>query len=153
ANPDSPLQSRNHSTREEVMVKRLTKLVAGVIAVVACAAFAPAVQAKDVKVTMIAYPPGDDFYFTIENYARQQAKTSGVDLTIQEIPSYDLSSQIAVLNAAIASKPDAILISPLDPNGLQATLEQAKGLGIKIILYDTTTRDPSVAATYVSADI
>jgi len=105
------------------------------------------------RVTMIAYPPGDDFYFTIENSARKQAKESDVNLTVQKISSYDLASQVAVLNAAIATKPDAIIISPLDPNGLQGALQKAKDLGIKIVLYDTSTRDVSVAATYVSADI
>jgi ribose transport system substrate-binding protein len=112
------------------------------------------VQADEpLKVTMIAYPPGDDFYFTVENSARAQAERSDVDLTVQKIPSYDLSAQIAVLNATIATKPDAIIVSPLDINGLQGALEKAKSLGIKIVLYDTSTRDPSVAATYVSANI
>lgn len=105
------------------------------------------------RITMIAYPPGDDFYFTIENGARKQAEADGVDLTVLKIPSYDMAAQVATLNAAIASRPDAILVSPLDQNGLQASLDRAKAQGIKIILYDTTTRDPSVAVTYVSADV
>lgn len=137
------------------MVKRFTKfaLVVTAAAVAMGIALAPAVRAEPIVVTMIAYPPGDDFYFTVESSARAEAQKSGVALTVQKIPSYDLAAQLAVLNAAIASKPNAIIVSPLDPNGLQASLDKAKSLGIKIVLYDTSTRDLSVAATFVSADI
>lgn len=136
------------------MVKRFTMVLTSVAAVALFLSASPDVRAKEpLKATMIAYPPGDDFYFTIETAAREQAKVSGVDLTIQKLSSYDLASQVAVLNAVIASKPAAIMVSPLDPNGLQATLDKAKSQGIKIILYDTTTRDLSVSATFVSADI
>lgn len=137
------------------MVKRFTSYAAAGLAALALSLGAVSqLRAQDsIKVTMIAYPPGDDFYFTIENAARNEAAASGVSLTVQKIPSYDLSAQIAVLNAAVASKPDAIIVSPLDPNGLQAALERAKALGIKIVLYDTSTRDLSVAETLVSGDI
>jgi hypothetical protein len=102
------------------MVKRFTKLKALIISAAIVAGFDLTAAASDrLKVTMIAYPPGDDFYFTIENAARAQAERSNVDLTVQKLPSYDLSAQIAVLNATIATKPHAIIVSPLDPNGLQ----------------------------------
>jgi ribose transport system substrate-binding protein len=136
------------------MVKRFTNFSTAAVAGALFVAGAISAQAQEpLKVTMIAYPPGDDFYFTIENAAREQAKSSNVALTVQKIPSYDLAAQMAVLNASIASGPDAIIVSPLDPNGLQAALEKAKELGITIVLYDTSTRDLSVSATFVSADI
>lgn len=136
------------------MVNRFTKLALMTLMIAAVGiAIAPAVRADPISVTLIAYPPGDDFYFTIENAARAEAQNSGMILTVQKLPSYELAAQLAVLNAAIASKPDAIIVSPLDPNGLQASLDNAKKLGIKIVLYDTSTRDLSVAETFVSSDI
>jgi ribose transport system substrate-binding protein len=135
------------------MVNRFTKLALPLILAASSLVGSAMAANAGSRVTMIAYPPGDDFYFTIENGARKQAEASGVDLTILKIPSYDMAAQVATLNAAIAARPDAILVSPLDPNGLQASLDRAKAQGIKVVLYDTTTRDPSVAATFVSADV
>ena len=137
------------------MVKRFTHALLKAVAVAGMAiGVVGGAQAQDpLKVTMIAYPPGDDFYFTIEKAARERAAEVGVDLAVQKLPTYELSAQLAMLNAAIATRPDAIIVSPLDPNGLQASLDNAKAQGIKIILYDTNTRDLSVAATFVAADI
>jgi ribose transport system substrate-binding protein len=110
-------------------------------------------QAKDpIKATLIGFPTGDPFSLTVENAARKEAEASGVDLTIQRLQSYELSSQIPTLNAVIASKPDVMLVDPVDAIGVQDTLNKAKSLGIKIILWDNTVQDPSVAETFVSSD-
>ena len=141
-------------TREGLMIKRFTDCVLAVFVSVLCVAAGSIAAAKSpIKAIMIALPAGDDFYYTIENAAREQAKASDVSLTVQQLPSYDITAEISVLDAAIASRPDVLLVSALDPNGLQSTLEQAKQMGIKIILYDGGTRDISVAETFVSADI
>jgi ribose transport system substrate-binding protein len=105
------------------------------------------------RLFMISSPPGDDFYYTIEQSAKAEAKRVGAHLEIQKYAKYEADAQVPVLNAAIAKHPDAILVGPVDKNSLQAPLERAKQRGIKIITYDTTTRDPSVIETYVSSDI
>ena len=105
------------------------------------------------RATFIGYPTGDSFSLSIENGARSQAAQMGVDLTVQKLKSYELSEEVAVVKAAIASKPDAIIVPPLDENGLQATLDEAKQRGIIIVLWDNNTRDRSTAATFVSGDI
>jgi ribose transport system substrate-binding protein len=111
------------------------------------------VQAKDpIKATLVGFPAGDPFSLTVENAARAEAEASGVDLVIQRPQSYELSSQVPILNAVIASKPDVILVDPVDAVGVQDTLNKAKSLGIKIILWDNTVQDPSVAETFVSSD-
>lgn len=131
----------------------LATLAAVAVALSGCAAGGAGGDSDDLRVTMIAYPPGDDFYYTIEKSAAAEAEKLGVALTVQKMPTYEASAQISILNAAIATQPDAIIVSPVDPNALQGALERAREAGIQIILYDTTTRDPSVAATMVSGDI
>jgi ribose transport system substrate-binding protein len=106
------------------------------------------------RLFMVSAPPGDDFYYTIEQSAKQEAARIGADLEVQQYPKYEASSQASVLNAGIARNPDAILIGPIDENALQATLQRAADRGIKVITYDTSTRDPEgVVSTYVSGDI
>jgi ribose transport system substrate-binding protein len=103
---------------------------------------------------MLSAPPGDDFYYTIEQAAKEEARRVGADLEVQQISKWEADSQVPVLNAAVAKKPDAILINPVDTNALQAPLEQAAQRGIKIITYDTSIRDPEgVVETFVSGDI
>ena len=50
-------------------------------------------------------------------------------------------------------RPDAILVAATDAEALQAPLEQAASRGIKVVTFDTTTKDPSFAVTHVSSDI
>lgn len=114
---------------------------------------ANSVAPANIKVIMLASPAGDDFYFTIENEAKAEATKLGVDLTIQQLATYEASAQLSLLNAAIAAHPDVILVNPLDSNALQSALGKAREQGIKLVLYDNSTGDPSVAATFVSGDI
>lgn len=106
------------------------------------------------NILMISSPPGDDFYYTIEESAKREAERVGADLEIQKYSKYEAAAQVAVLNAAIAKRPDAILVGPIDENALQAPLERAANRGIKIVTYDTNTREPDgVVSTYVASDI
>lgn len=106
------------------------------------------------KLFMIAAPPGDDFYYTIEEAAKREAARVGADLEVQKFTKWEAAAQTSVLNAAIAKNPDAIFVGPVDENALQTPLERAAERGIKIITYDTTTRDPAgVVETFVAGDI
>lgn len=111
-------------------------------------------KVENAKVIMIAAPPGDDFYYTIENAAKAEAKKQNIDLEIQHFPKWEAAAQTAVLNAAIAKNPDAILVGPVETTAIQSPLEQAAQRGIKIITYDTTTAEPEgVVSTFVASDI
>jgi ribose transport system substrate-binding protein len=106
------------------------------------------------KIYMVSAPPGDDFYYTIERAAKAEAERIGADLEIQNMPKYEASSQVSLVNAGIAKKPDAILVGAVDVNALQAPLERAVERGIKVITFDGNIRDPEgVAETFVSSDI
>jgi ribose transport system substrate-binding protein len=104
------------------------------------------------RIVMISAPPGDAFYDTIERSARRKAEQLGVDFGVQQIPRYTPEAQLPVLQAVLARSPDAIMIGPTDENALQVPLERAAERA-KVVLFDTQTKDPSYAATFVSADI
>jgi ribose transport system substrate-binding protein len=108
---------------------------------------------KDYEVVFIPGVTGDDFFHTIWLGAEDEAKKLGVSITQQAPPKYEPASQIPIVNAAVARKPDAIIVAATDAEALQAPLEQAAQRGIKVVTFDTSVSDPSFAVTHVSSDI
>lgn len=130
----------------------LIALCAALVAVVGCGSSGG--SAETAQIFMVAAPPGDDFYYTVEQAAKEEAEKMGVDLEVQKFAKWEPAAQNSVFNAGVAKNPDAILVNPVDTESLQAPLEGAADRGIKIITYDTTTGEPEgVVSTFVASDI
>lgn len=110
-------------------------------------------KGSDYELVFIPGVTGDDFFHTIWLGAQEEAKRLGVSIEQQAPPKYEPSSQIPIVNAAVARRPDALIVAATDAEALQAPLEQAARRGIKVVTFDTTTEDPSFAVTHVSSDI
>lgn len=104
------------------------------------------------EVTLIQGIKSDAFYGSMACGAKSAAQRLGVDLTVTGPDQFAPAQQIPLLNAVVAKKPDAILIAPTDAAALQAPLKQAAADGIKIVLVDTTLKDPSIAVSEVTSD-
>ena len=65
---------------------------------------------------------------------------------------FDPTLQKPIVDSVVASQPDAILIAPTDVTAMQRPLADAAAAGIKVVLVDTTTEDPSFAVSQVSSD-
>jgi ribose transport system substrate-binding protein len=113
---------------------------------------APDKAAKNYKITFIQGVAGDEFYITMQCGIQAEAARLGVTVQTQGPQKFDPTLQKPILDAAVAAKPDAILIAPTDVKAMQQPLEQAAAAGIKIILVDTTTDDPSYAASAIASD-
>ncbi|MBZ9857963.1 substrate-binding domain-containing protein [Mesorhizobium sp. CA13] len=118
----------------------MKKIVAALaaLAVSASVLIAPA-QAQDKKYT-IALVPGlttDGFYITMRKGAQAAADALGVNLVFQGAPEFNPVTQVPVLDAVIAKKPDAILIAPTDKVQLVEPLRKANDAGIPVITVDT----------------
>jgi len=118
----------------------MKKIVAALaaLAVSATVLIAPA-QAQDKKYT-IALIPGlttDGFYITMRKGAQAAADALGVNLVFQGAPDFNPVTQVPVLDAVIARKPDAILIAPTDKVQLVEPLKKAVAAGIPVITVDT----------------
>ena len=103
------------------------------------AAVAGTTKAADKKFT-IALIPGlttDAFYITMRKGAEAAAKAVGATLVFQGGPDFNPVTQVPVLDAVIAKKPDAILIAPTDKDQLIQPLKKAADAGIPIITVDT----------------
>ncbi len=103
------------------------------------AAVAGNTKAADKKFT-IALIPGlttDAFYITMRKGAEAAAKAVGATLVFQGGPDFNPVTQVPVLDAVIAKKPDFILIAPTDKDQLIQPLKKANDAGIPIITVDT----------------
>ncbi|MGM4984313.1 MULTISPECIES: substrate-binding domain-containing protein [Rhizobium] len=103
------------------------------------AAIAGSAKAQDKKFT-IALIPGlttDAFYITMRKGAEAAAKAVGATLVFQGAPDFNPVTQVPVLDAVIAKKPDAILIAPTDKDQLIQPLKKAADAGIPVITVDT----------------
>ncbi|SCB07131.1 substrate-binding domain-containing protein [Rhizobium multihospitium] len=103
------------------------------------AAVAGSTKAADKKFT-IALIPGlttDAFYITMRKGAEAAAKAVGAELVFQGGPDFNPVTQVPVLDAVIAKKPDFILIAPTDKDQLIQPLKKAADAGIPIITVDT----------------
>lgn len=94
----------------------------------------------------------DAFYLTMKKGAEAEAKKLGIKLVFTGSPkAFSPPTQIPYLNAAIARKPDAILIAPTDKTALIAPIRNAIKAGIPVATVDTFISAP-IAFTNVSTD-
>jgi ribose transport system substrate-binding protein len=92
---------------------------------------------KNYKITLIPGLTTDGFYITMNKGAQEAAKKLGVTVDFQGAADFNPVTQIPVLNAVIARKPDGILIAPTDTKQLIAPLKRAVDAGIKVLTVDT----------------
>ncbi len=105
------------------------------------------------KIVLIAGIASDAFYITMNHGAQAEAQKDGATVQFSGSPAaFSPSTQLPYLNAAIAQKPDLILIAPTDKVALQEPIARAVAAHIPVILVDTTLSDPSVAVTTISSD-
>ena len=109
---------------------------------------------KQVTVYLVAGITTDGFYRTMMRGAMEEAKKFGYTFKFTGSPTaFSPPAQIPFLNAAIANKPDFIMIAPTDHIALIDPLTKAKAKGINIVTVDThTDKDSTFAITNISSD-
>jgi ribose transport system substrate-binding protein len=131
--------------------------VAGaVVAALAAAALAGcgSSSASGGKRTMelIVGTKSDDFYVSMECGAERQAKKLGVKLTVNGPATFSPTEQKPIIDAAISTKPGALLVAPTDTHALDPDLTQLVHRGTKLIFVDTASANPSLGLTRISSD-
>ena len=136
--------------------------VLATFALVACTMLGPAAAhatvksaaGKKITVVLVAGITTDAFYLTMKRGAAAEAAKFGYNFQFTGSPTaFSPQTQIPFLNAAIAKKPDFILIAPTDKVALIDPLLKAKAKGIRIITVDTfTLKDAQFAITNISSD-
>ncbi len=106
----------------------------------------------DYDITLIPGIRGDKYYVALQCGAEAEARRLGVNLKMQGGAAFDPSSQTPVVQAVSATKPDGIVVAPVDSKAMFIPLEQASQAGAKIALVDTTLDDDSFAVSTVRSD-
>lgn len=148
-------------------------LLSGCVAPVAApAAEAPAEEAaaeepaaaaagEAINVALIYGVAGDGFYVTMEAGARARAEELGVNFTAQGPAQFDAVMQRPILDAVVATQPDAICIAATDKTALIEPIQAAHDAGIHIFSVDTfigenagdyTTGDITFPLSYIGSD-
>ena len=111
-----------------------------------------AASRKTLKMAYIVGQKGIPFYDDMLCGAQAEAKTLNVSLTTSGPSDWSAPEQEQLLNAAIDTSPNAILIVPTDPVALNGPLSQAKGTGVKVITTDTLLKSGSnIASAAITA--
>jgi ribose transport system substrate-binding protein len=103
----------------------------------------------------IVYVPGltgNPFYSTVACGAKSVAAKNNVDFSVQGAPEWNVAKQTAIVNAIIAKKPDAIMISHNDPKAMIVPLKRAESAGIKVMTIDGDLADTSIAVSNIQSD-
>jgi len=80
------------------------------------------------------------------------AAKNNVDFSVQGAPEWNVAKQTAIVNAIIAKKPDAIMISHNDPKAMIVPLKRAQSAGIKVMTIDGDLADTSIAVSNIQSD-
>ena len=89
-------------------------------------------SAKLGKIVYIPGLTGNPFYNTVSCGASAEAKTLGVGYSYQGASTFAVADQTNIVNAVVATKPGAIMISITDPTAMIGPLTAAKNAGIKM---------------------
>lgn len=131
-------------------------LVVAVAAAGVCAAAAFGAVSKPTVKGTIALVQGirpEPFHNALACGAKKEAAALGYKFVVQGPPKWDATVQIPVLNAVVATKPDAMIVTPDDAHALVPAVKQAIGQGIKVVVTaDQDLADPSLRKSFVASD-
>jgi len=129
-------------------------LSVGVVgALLAGAAVAPATAAAKYKIAFVMGAESDPFFQAMKVGAEAAAAANNVELIWQGDPSeYSPATQIPVVDAVIAQKPDALVLIPTDPTALQPSIAKAKAAGIVVLNVDTRVNDLKDVLSFITGD-
>jgi ribose transport system substrate-binding protein len=119
---------------------------------VATSITAPDKASKNYNIQFVQGVAGDEFYISMQCGAEAEAAKLGVTVTTQGPQKFDPTLQRPILDSVSAAQPDAVLIAPTDVTAMQSPLEKAAQSGVKVVLVDTTTEDPSYATSAIASD-
>jgi ABC-type sugar transport system substrate-binding protein len=111
----------------------------------------PAAAGKK-TVELITGVKSDPFYITMTCAAKTEADKVGVNFKADGSAQWDVAVQRPIIDSVAATKPDALLISPVDTAALTPSLQQIQSAGTKVVLVDTSVTDASIGVSRISSD-
>ena len=120
--------------------------------VAAAAVSSPPAGAKDITIGLAIPYFGQEYWATLQKGAEDEAAKTGVKLVVAE--SYnDATKQTGQVESFIASKVDAILLPPANPQALVPAVQEANQANIPVIAVDTAVAGGKLASFVASNNI
>jgi simple sugar transport system substrate-binding protein len=96
----------------------------------------------DIRIEVVTHgTAGDPFWSVVKNGVDQAAKDMGVEVNYRAPDTFDVVEIQRNLDAAIASKPDGIALTVVDPDALGDTVRKAADEGIPVVVLNTGQAD------------
>jgi len=76
------------------------------------------------NLALIVGTKNDNFYVTMECGAKAEAAKLGAHLTVNGPADFTIAEQKPLIDAAVSTKPDALVIAPTDTSALDPDLQQ-----------------------------
>ncbi len=116
-------------------MNRFTKaLVFLLVAVLSVTAFAAAQDRADIRIVVVTHgQAADPFWNVVKNGVDAAAADLGVTVEYQAPSTFDMVAMSQLIDAAIASEPDGLVVSIPDPDALEDSILAAIGAGIPVI--------------------
>ena len=107
---------------------------------------------EGIEIAFIQGVIGDGFYISMECGVQDAADALGASVNVQGPDAFDATLQNPIIDAVVASGPDAILVAPNDVEASAGPLQRAQEAGIEVILVDTTVNDESIGRSRIASD-
>jgi simple sugar transport system substrate-binding protein len=111
----------------------LLPLAAALVALIAAPAAGTAQQGSYRFVVVTHGQASDPFWSVVKNGVDAGAKDMGVSVEYQSPPRFDMVAMSQLIDAAVASKPDGLVVSIPDANALGPSIKRAVDAGIPVI--------------------
>jgi simple sugar transport system substrate-binding protein len=110
-----------------------SKLAAGAVAAVAMG-FAVQAAAQDMRFVVVSHgQAADPFWSVVKNGVDQAAADLGVTVEYRAPTTFDMVQMSQLIDAAVASAPDGLVVSIPDADALGGSIENAVAAGIPVI--------------------
>jgi ribose transport system substrate-binding protein len=107
-------------------------------------------ESKTIGVTLLART--DPFYKDLEESMQEEAKAKGYTLDVQD-GRRDLSKQLSQVETFIAQKKDAIVLCPVNSEGVGRAIEKANAAGIPVFTADIRSAGGKVVSHIASDNV
>ena len=115
---------------------RLTKALAG--SVMALALVAASAPAQATKIIFITHAQAvDAFWSVVKNGVDDAAELMGVEVQYQAPQTFDMVAMAQLIDAAVAARPDGLVVSIPDADALGDSIRAAVAAGIPVISMDS----------------
>jgi simple sugar transport system substrate-binding protein len=117
-------------------MNRLSKALAG--SVMALALVAASAPAQATRIVFITHAQAvDAFWSVVKNGVDDAAELMGVEVQYQAPQTFDMVAMAQLIDAAVASKPDGLVVSIPDADALGDSIKAAVAAGIPVISMDS----------------